>query len=173
VAAGVPIIQNDPAQLADFLISVGRGLILLDGRPAAGKTYLAKHMAALVGGQTVDADRFLLGNGEPFLSQLQIAKLKAAIADRFAASPLVLLSTVCALAVVERLGRSAAAVVWVEGVSEATMHIARDYLADDIFAEPADLGRAKRPALRTEVEQYEAAYGARLKADCVYLNAVG
>lgn len=171
--ASPQFIVNDPAQLADYVASMGRGLVAFDGRPAAGKTYLAKMLARRLGLQALDGDDFLLGNRQPFMDQLDFDKLAAAIDTGLSASPIVLLSSAFTRAVVERAKRSPVAVVWVEGVSEETLTAARENYADDMFANAACIGGIRRPPLLSQVEEYIAFFRARLTADRVYLNAFG
>ncbi|MCA0246290.1 MAG: ATP-binding protein [Proteobacteria bacterium] len=166
-------IENDQTSLAEYVRSIGRGLILFDGRPAAGKTYLAKCVARRLGCPTLDGDTFLLGNGKPFMSQLEFDKLGVAIDNGLAGSPLLLLSSAFARAVADRLKRQPAAVVWIEEVSAEMLDIAREcYDDDDISANDAVIGGVERPRLLTEVEEYTVTYNARLSPDRVYLNVV-
>ena len=165
-------IENDQMSLADYVRSIGRGLIAFDGRPAAGKTYLARLVAQQLGCPALDGDDFLLGNGKPFMSQLDFDKFGTAIGAGLASSPLLLLSSAFARAVADRLKRQPAAVVWIEGVSAEMLDTARNCYHDDIFANDAVIGGVRRPRLLTEVEEYIATYKARLSPDRVYLNVV-
>jgi hypothetical protein len=42
-------IENDPVQLAAYVMSVGGGLVMFDGRLTAGKTYPVKMVARQLG----------------------------------------------------------------------------------------------------------------------------
>jgi hypothetical protein len=166
-------IENGPDQLADYVASIGRGLIIFDGRLGSGKTYLARLVAQQLGYQRLDGDDFLLGNSQPFMTQLDFGKLAAAIDAGLLASPVLLLSTAFAHAVAEEIKRVPAAVVWVEDVSVATLDAARANYADDIFANEGTIGGVQRPSLYSQVEDYITSYRARFIADRVYLNAWG
>jgi len=158
-------IKNDPAELADYITGIGRGLIAFDGRPTAGKTPLALEMASRVGCAAVDADKFLVKDRGVFVDALRFDDLRYAIE---ASGPLVLLSGVCAQRILERLGTVAAAVVWVETASLLRLELmCRDFYEHDEGDKeaPSDL-----PAYK-EVEAYIDAYDARLRCDVVYLNA--
>ena len=50
-------IRNKPEELAAHIQSLGRGLVVFDGRPGSGKTHLANAMARRIGGKSADADR--------------------------------------------------------------------------------------------------------------------
>src|SRR5262245_31916708 len=89
-------IINDPATLADYLTSIGRGLIAFDGRPLAGKTTLARAMTARVRCSVVDGDDFIVRKQDMFMGALKADILRERIEATLAATPLVLLSTVCA-----------------------------------------------------------------------------
>jgi hypothetical protein len=160
-------IKNDPAALATYIESLGHGLILFDGRPSAGKTTLAKAMAARLRCGVLDGDAFLVRKQDQFMGALKTDALREQIEASLAATPLVLLSTVCARDVVMKVGLPAAAFVWIEQTSLTLIDIAERDFADDFDADqplPDD-------KLRQEVEAYIKAHNARGGADLVYLNA--
>jgi hypothetical protein len=160
-------IKNDPAALAAYIESLGHGLILFDGRPSAGKTTLAKAMTARLRCGALDGDAFLVRKQDQFIGALRHEALRERIEASLAVTPLVLLSTVCARAVVTKVGLPAAAFVWIERTSETLIDIAERDFADDFDADqplPDD-------KLRQEVEAYIKAHDARGGADLVYLNA--
>ncbi len=95
-------IRNDPAALAAYIKSLGQGLILVDGRPTAGKTHLAKEMAARLRCGVVDGDAFVVRKQDQFIGALKAEALRERIETSLAATPLVLLSTVCAREVVKK-----------------------------------------------------------------------
>lgn len=160
-------IKNDPAELAEYIKEIGRGLIAFDGRPTAGKTSVAANMASRVGCTAVDADKFLVKDLGVFVDALRIDDLRQGIE---AGGPLVLLSGVCAQRVLKQLGRSAAAVVWVEIASPLRIdQICRDFYEHD----EGDNEAPDNLPLYKEVEAYIAAYDARRRCDVVYLNAYG
>jgi hypothetical protein len=110
-------IKDDPDELAEYVVGIGRGLVAFDGRPTAGKTPLARDIAKRVGCTAVDADKFLpvvtdddfeQRRKGSFVEALRIDVMRRAVE---AGGPLVLLSGVCARQVIERLQAPAAAVV--------------------------------------------------------------
>jgi hypothetical protein len=158
-------IENDPAVLAAYIASLGDGLIVFDGRPGAGKSYLARTTAKRIGCAFIEGDDFLVGDRGMFLGALRIDDLRRAI--EVAATPPVLLATVCARHVADRTGLPIAAFIWVEQASLVRLdQIRRDYFDYD---ENSDSGR--RHPLYKEVEAYIAACDARRTPDVVYLNA--
>jgi hypothetical protein len=159
-------IENDATALAVYIASLSGGLVAFDGRPAAGKAPLARDMALRLGCTAVDGDDFLVRDREVFVDALRFDDLRRAIE---AAKPPVLLSSVCARQVIERLGLVAAAFIWVETASLVRLkQIRRDFY--DGIEERAPRGVSK---LLDEVEAYVAAYNARGRPDVVYLNAYG
>jgi hypothetical protein len=160
-------IKNDPAELAEYIVGIGRGLIAFDGRPTAGKTPLALEMANRVGCTAVDADSFLVKQRGVFVDELRIDDMRHAIE---AGGQLVLLSGVCAQRVLERLGIPAAAVVWVESASLLRL----DQICCDFFEyDEGDMDAPTDLPLYKEVEAYIDTYDARRRCDVVYLNAYG
>jgi hypothetical protein len=124
-------IENDPEALAAYVRSVERGLIIFDGRPTAGKTYLARSTSKQIQCNWVDTDEFLIKNQKQFLGALRLDALRNHVEASLAATPLVLLSGVCGRQVIERAQLTAAAFVWVEKSSLACLKIdRRDFVAD-------------------------------------------
>jgi hypothetical protein len=161
-------IKNDLAALADYIVAFGRGLIMFDGRPGGGKTHLANDMAKRVRCSVVDGDDFVVRKQGQFVGALKVEALRERIEANLAASPPVLLSTVCARDVAAKVGVQAASVVWIERTSLPQLDIAVRDFADDYDAdEPLD-----DDTLRQEVEAYITAHDARGRADVVYFNAV-
>ena len=124
-------ILNDPTLLAACIATtaLGGGLIVFDGRPNAGKTYIAREMAKELGATSVDVDDYLERDLGMFLGALRIDELRRALEG---AAPPVLFSSVCARQVIEKLGLSAAGVIWVEQASQQRLEQARrDFELDD------------------------------------------
>lgn len=159
-------IENDPARLAQYLSSLGRGLVVFDGRPGAGKTHLTREMERQIRCKSIDADCcFLVPDQKKFVGALILEPMRLCIEVHLARTPLVVLSTVCAREVVEKAKLPARAFVWVERTSLACMQIDRRDFAGDHNAD------APVSELHKEVEAYVAAYEARMRPDAVYLNA--
>ena len=157
-------IENDPTLLSAYIASASSGLIVFDGRPTAGKTYVAREMANRLHGTAVDADDFLDRDRGMFLGALRIDELRRAIET---ATPPVLLSSVCGRQVAERLGLPVRAFIWVEQASPVRLdQIRRDYFDYDDNAD----AECSHP-LHRDVEAYIAACDARRTPDIVYFNA--
>jgi hypothetical protein len=161
-------IKNDPEELAAYIKSRARGLVVFDGRPTAGKSYLLRTMGKRLPYPSVDADDFLTTGLRKYIEGLKLDALRDHIESSLASSALVLLGGVCARQIVERAKFTAAAYVWVEKSSVACLEIdERDFSADH--------HRDMRYAgwLYAEVEAYIAAFNPRSRPDVVYLNAPG
>ena len=159
--------QDRPGSARGLIESQGQGLILFDGRPSAGKTTLAKAMAARIRCGVVDGDDFIVRDQRRFVGALKTDALRERIEASLAATPLVLLSTVCAREVATKVDMHPASWVWIERTSLTLLDIAVRDFADDFDAdEPPD-----DDTLRQEVEVYIKAYDARGRADKVYINA--
>ena len=160
-------IVNNPTLLAATIAfaAMDGGLIVFDGRPRAGKSFLAREMAKHLGGTAIDADDFLQRDREDFLNALDVDALRGALE---AARPPLLLSSLCARQVIERLGLSAAIFIWVEKTSRLPLQQTIRDFALDTSAGPA----GAVTAYREEAEAYVAAHDARMRPDgVVYLNA--
>jgi hypothetical protein len=161
-------IRNKPEELAAHIQSLGRGLVVFDGRPGSGKTHLANAMARRIGGKSADADRdFLDHDRGMFVGALRLDEMRSSLADSLSKSPLVLFSTVCARQAIELAKISVAAFIWVEQMSLMLVNEAERHFEYDDFKWP----RGVDP-LHDEVETYIAAYDARNRLDqVVYVNA--
>jgi adenylate kinase family enzyme len=158
-------IKNKPEELAAYIESLGRGLIVFDGRPLAGKSHLARTLAQRLGCTFVDADSFLDRKTGKFLAALRIDELRRAIE---AGAPLVLLSSVCARQVIERLGLPVAAIVWIEHASLVRL----DQMRRDFYDHDENADSIEEDPFYEEVEAYIASYDARRRPDVVvYFNA--
>lgn len=62
-------------------------IIGIDGDNGSGKTTLAREIYAALGGTVVSIDDFLIGNGQPYLSQLDFPRLASTIEN--AAEPII------------------------------------------------------------------------------------
>jgi len=167
-------IRDDPDELAAFIEDIGRGLIAFDGRPAAGKSPLAREMAKRLACTAVDVDDFLpmvddadfaATRNRHFVDMLRIDDLRFTVK---AGGPLVLMSGVLARQVVERLEITAAAFVWVECASLLRLdQMIRDFFDYDEGA----LHFPNKHRLYKEVQAYIDTYDARRRPDVIYMNA--
>jgi hypothetical protein len=164
-------IDNDPEELASYIKSLERGLVVFDGRDGNGKTYMAYQMQRRLPCKAIDADCcFLVPKQDEFVGALLLEQMRSCLEAHLARTPLVVLSTLCGREVVERAGLDATAFVWIERVDENQRHAARDWYADDRGANPVIEGGPPRGPLLDELEHYVEAYKAREQPDVVFLN---
>ena len=160
----VTFIVNDPTALATYVAGLGTGLVVFDGRPTAGKTYMAREIAHRLRGTAVDGDAFLIRDQGKFIEALRFDELRAALE---AATPPVLLSTACGRQVALRLDMPVAPFIWIEHASLIRLDQAtRDFHDYDEYADSAEAGPLYR-----EVEAYLTETNARKRSDVVYFNA--
>jgi hypothetical protein len=122
-------IKGQPEELAAHIKSLGRGLVVFDGRPGSGKTYLADDMARRIGCKSADADRDFLDHDKgTFIGALRLDDMRRSLTDSLARSPLVMFSTVCARQAIEAAKLSTAAFIWVEKTSLVLIgNVERDF----------------------------------------------
>jgi hypothetical protein len=140
---------------------------LFDGRPSAGKTTLAKEMAARIRCGVLDGDDYIVPDQRRFVDVLKTEALRERIEASLAATPLVVLSTACAREVAIKVDVRPASWVWIEKTSLTLLDIAVRDFADDFDADQP----FAEDTLRQEVEAYIKAHDARGRADKVYVNA--
>ena len=75
--------------------------VLIDGYMLAGKTYLAEALAAEIGGQAIDADKYLERRQDAYIPSLDVSALKAA----FQKAERPILSGVCMRQIHQILGK--------------------------------------------------------------------
>jgi hypothetical protein len=165
--------DNDPEELASYVKSLERGLVVFDGRDGNGKTYLAEKMQKLIACKAIDADCcFLVPRQDKFVGALLLEQLRNCIEAHLAKTPLVVLSTLCGREVVERAGLQARAFVWIERLDPDQRDTARTWYAEDRGANVIIEGGPPRGPLLDELETYVEAHKARERPDVVYLNVV-
>lgn len=111
------MIFTDPQALANALrLPRGRGVIVaVDGVTGAGKTTLARQVAPLLKAQPVDLDDFLNKPISTFVEYLRLDALHAALS---AAPGAVVVSGVCVLEALHRIGMAPYCLVYVKRFSE-------------------------------------------------------
>jgi hypothetical protein len=143
-------IKGQPEELAAHIKSLGRGLVVFDGRPGSRKTYLADDMARRIGCKSADADRDFLDHDKgTFIGALRLDEMQRSLTDSLARSPLILFSTVCARQAIELARLSAAAFIWVEQMSLMFVHEAERHFEYDDLRWPLGID-----PLHDEVETY-------------------
>ncbi|MFT0733431.1 hypothetical protein [Ralstonia wenshanensis] len=98
----------DVEALAHRLREIRHGLITFDGCMLAGKTGLMREIARRLEVQGLDLDDFVDRQQGVFVEALRLQELIAAIQQASAKSGVVLLSGICMLEVLERIGRESA-----------------------------------------------------------------
>jgi hypothetical protein len=160
-------IIDDPQALAERLSSI-QGLIAFDGCPTAGKTYLARDVAARLGCDAIDVDEYIHRDHGIFVDALRVDDLVAAITAALSKSPLTIMSGICARAVVERLGLQA---MFVYVQRSSSTGIPGDLDTLDAEEDGADVSHARDlPPPHGEVLEYHARYKPRRWADIVYIR---
>lgn len=144
------------------------GLITFDGCMLAGKTELMREIARRLGVQGLDLDDFVERRQGVFVEALKLHELTAAIEQARAKSGVVLLSGICMLEVLERIGRESNLTVYVQANN-------RDGTPDDIDLIGAETGR--RPdlieffgELEDECFSYRARYRPHNGADVLFIR---
>jgi hypothetical protein len=162
-------IKNDPDELAEYLASIGRGLVVFDGWSTAGKSPLAQEMAKRLSCCSVVDENYPKATDDDFADtkgQLRIDIMRREIDD---GGSLVLLPVKCARQVLEQLQRPPAAVVWVQRAWLSEF----DKMCRDFFKHDYGANLPLGPEVVHEIERYIAKYNAKRCADVIYLNAWG
>ncbi len=121
--------------------------------------------------KAIDADCcFLVPEQQHFVGALLLEPMRLTIEAHLARTPLVVLSTVCARAVVEKAGLQARAFVWIEGLDADEHHEAKAWFAEDRGANPPTIGGEQRGPFLDELESYIETYKPRERPDVVYVN---
>jgi hypothetical protein len=107
---------------------------------------------------------------QQFVGALLLEPMRLCIEAHLVRTPLVVLSTVCAHAVVEKAGLQARAFVWIEGLDADNHHKARSWYAEDCGANPILEGGPRRGPFLDELEAYVETYSPRERSDVVYVN---
>jgi hypothetical protein len=160
--------RDDEATLADWLTTREPGLVAFDGLQGAGKTWLSKDAGARLGCPVIDADCFLSKHRGAFLSELNITELATTVQKALADAPRVLLSSVCARQVVDRMDIKAKSYVYV-------LLLTREGEPDEKYALEAedhfDLQELKSEGLEgldLEVREYHWLCKPRRDADAIF-----
>jgi hypothetical protein len=164
------VITDNPAALADLLAALGRGLVVFDGCPAAGKTTLMRDMAARLDCKAFDADAYLNRKQGTFVNALRFDELGTVIRN-VATSSLVLMASLCARQVIERLGLSGVTFVYVQRNSSVGLAADLDDLdaeTDENIPDPIELNLMT--ALYREVRAYHTRYRPFHNANLVYVR---
>ncbi|KVV20740.1 hypothetical protein WK78_25860 [Burkholderia cepacia] len=149
---------------------ITHGLITFDGCMLAGKTKLMREIEGRLKVQGLDLDDFVERQQGMFVEALRLQELAAAIEQARAKSEVVLLSGICMLEVLERIGRESNLTVYVQANN-------RDGTPDDIDLIGAETGR--RPdlieffgELDDECFSYHARYRPCNGADVLFIRPV-
>ena len=131
-------IDNDQDALAGYVESLGAGWSSSMAATATARSYMVRQMQRrLASCKAIDADCcFLVPDQQQFVGALLLEPMRLCIEAHLARTPLVILSTVCARAVVEKAGPQARAFVWVEGLDADDHHEATAWYAEDRGANP-------------------------------------
>ncbi|CAG9243897.1 hypothetical protein [Paraburkholderia caribensis] len=160
----------DVESLEHRVREVTRGLITFDGCMLAGKTQLMREIARRIGTQGLDLDDFVERQRGVFVEALRLQELTAAIEQALAKFGVMLVSGVCMLEVLERIGCESSLTVYVQANNQ-------DGTPDDIDLIGAEFGR--RPdlvdffgELENECFSYHARYRPRNGADVLFIRSL-
>ena len=160
----------DVEALEHRVLEIRDGLITFDGCMLAGKTGLMREIARRLGMQGLDLDDFVDRQQGVFVEALRLQELTAAIEQAHAKTGVVLLSGICMLEVLERIGRESNLTVYVQASNQEGM-------PDDIDLIGAETGR--RPdlieffgELEDECFSYHARYRPCNGADVLFIRVL-
>src|SRR5437868_8047273 len=108
------IIRDAPDRLADRVMTIGSGLVVLDGCPGAGKTWLADQIAARGGNTVIHADDYLNRNQGRFVAALRLEQLKAALTSALKRNGIAVLDGAVARDILDRVDLAPALFVAVQ-----------------------------------------------------------
>lgn len=158
----------DVGALEHRVYEIRHGLVTFDGCMLAGKTELMREIARRLGVQGLDLDDFVERQQGVFVEALRLQELAAAIEQARAKFGIVLLSGICMLEVLERIGCESSLTVYVQASNQ-------DGTPDDIDLIGAETGR--RPdlieffgELEDECFSYHARYRPRNGADVLFIR---
>ncbi|MBR8333833.1 hypothetical protein KDW69_19480 [Burkholderia ambifaria] len=158
----------DVAALEHRIREIRHGLITFDGCMLAGKTELMHELERRLGVHGLDLDDFVERQQGMFVEAVRLQELAAAIEQARAMSEVVLLSGICMLEVLERIGRESHLTVYVQANNQ-------DGTPDDIDLIGAESGR--RPdlieffgELEDECFSYHARYRPCNGADVLFIR---
>ncbi|KVE06278.1 hypothetical protein WI91_07990 [Burkholderia vietnamiensis] len=147
---------------------IKHGLITFDGCMFAGKTTLMREIARRLGVPGIDLDDYVEREQGKFVEALRLDELKIAIARAQTKSDVVLLSGICMLEVLARIGFVANLAVYVQANND-------DGAPDDIDLIGAETGRYPElieffGALEDECFSYHARYRPLSNADVQFVR---
>lgn len=158
----------DVEALAHRVHEIRHGLVTFDGCMLAGKTELMREIARRLGVQGLDLDDFVERQQGVFVEALRLQKLAAAIEQASENSGVVLLSGICMLEVLERMGCESNLTVYIQANNQ-------DGKPDDIDLIGAETGRCPDlieffGELEDECFSYHARYRPRNGADVLFIR---
>lgn len=158
----------DIEALEHRVCEIGNGLVTFDSCMLAGKTELMCEIARRLCVQGLDLDDFVERQQGVFVEALRPQALTAAIEQARAKSGVVLLSGICMLEVLERIGCESNLTVYVQANNQ-------DGTPDDIDLVGAETGRRQDlivffGGLEDECFSYHARYRPRNSADVLFIR---
>jgi hypothetical protein len=161
-------IRDDVGKLADLIRAAKAGTIAIDRCDGAGKTALANQLGNLLDRSNIDFDTFLNKHLGSYVAALKLDELETAIRTTSASDQGLIISGVCMLDVLGRVGASADLIVYVERRSK------RDILGDfyilrceEGFSIPENLPLSD---LQKELCDYHCAFKPRSRADLIFVR---
>ena len=157
-------IENDLATLTAVIAATGAGLVMIDGCTLAGKTWLARHLAARLSAVAMDVDDFIKRRQDAFLDALRAGELKTAVDAALSSSPIVLLSGICARDVADKAALSPTLHVYVQ--RNTTVGVVADM---DIIDAEDGVQNEFPNALDAEIADYHRRQHPRRNAHLLYI----
>lgn len=116
----------------------GRKIIGIDGDQGSGKSTLALELREALGGNIIELDTYLLGDNRPYVSQLQIGRVKNLLSPNQQEPQII--EGVMLLEVLELLGITADALIFAKLVQEGSWQY-KDFLRPRVNLPKARLTR--------------------------------
>lgn len=139
---------------------------MLDGRPGHGKTFLMKRLRTQLACAGLDADDYVAKKTDKFVGAIRTDELRGDIERELAPADRVIISSVCAGLLIEKLSLSPAILIYVKKTSDVRYEsiVSQPEIDHDAPHE----GEYIKPGLHTEVENYHRTFNPRGKADALY-----
>lgn len=165
---------RDATKLAESLRSKidpsAGALIGVDGAYGSGKSTLAEGVARQLGAIHVKVDQYTENNGKPYLQQLRYDDLRRALDEARAQKKPVIVDGVCLLGVLEQLGMSPNALVYVMKMDESGYWPDKNTCDPERIDLTSPLLQPAGAALARDVAMYHQKHDPASKADHVFVR---
>lgn len=159
------LVHDDEDLLAEFVRKRSPRIVSVDGCHQAGKTTTAEGLARILGGHDVDVDDHVREHCGEFVAVLNRKSLRASIEAALSLGGPVIVHSVCALAVFERIGVKPDLTVYVKRYSRPDVPADLDIFE---FEGADDLPLAGFKDLDQEIEFYHRKFRPDHRADVIF-----